>query len=68
MSGDLGRMIAEVLEGTGAGIEKLRLHGSGVGLQDCTIEVVFDDPAEPAAQLRIVLGSGSGPDPPAQPE
>ena len=58
VSTDLGRMIAEVLGGTGAGIERLRSHGSGVAFQDCTIEVVLDDPSEPAAQVRIVLAPG----------
>lgn len=61
MSIELGRVIAELLEGAGDGIEQLRDRGSGVALVDCTIDVMVDDASQPSARVRIVLGSAPDP-------
>ncbi|MCH7585204.1 MAG: hypothetical protein IH941_08585 [Acidobacteria bacterium] len=53
---ELSRMIAEVVAAAGRGAESLRLTGTPVVLEECSIEVVLDDDPAPSAHVRVSFG------------
>lgn len=56
MADDLSRLIADVVAAAGRGAESLRLTGTSVILQDCSIEVVLDESPAPSAHVRVSFG------------
>ncbi len=50
---ELSRMIAEVVAAAGRGAESLRMTGTPVVLEECSIEVVLDDDPAPSAHVRV---------------
>ena len=58
-------MITEVVAAAGRGAESLRLTGTQVVLEECSIEVVLDDEPAPSAHVRVSFGRlpESGQDP-----
>ena len=56
---ELSRMIAEVVAAAGRGAESLRLTGTPVVLEECSIEVVLDDDPAPSAHVRVSFGRQS---------
>ncbi len=53
---ELSRMIAEVVAAAGRGAESLRMTGTPVVLEECSIEVVLDDDPAPSAHVRVSFG------------
>jgi hypothetical protein len=53
---ELSRMISDVVAAAGRGAESLRLTGTDVVLQDCSIEVILDDDPSPSAHVRVTFG------------
>ena len=50
---EMSRMIAEVVAAAGRGAESLRMTGTPVVLEECSIEVVLDDEPSPSAHVRV---------------
>jgi len=59
---ELSRMIAEVVAAAGRGAESLRLTGTEVVLEECSIEVTIDDDPAPSAHVTVSFGRHLGPD------
>ena len=53
---ELSRVIADVVAAAGRGAESLRLTGTDVVLEQCSIEVVIDDDPAPSAHVTVRFG------------